>query len=196
MQLLTDSSSLYLLPLFIFFARILDVSLGTLRIIFMARGRKYLAPFLSFIEILIWATAIGQMVQNLENPICLVAFAGGFATGSFVGMLIEEKLAYGHVVLRTITPEDDTGLVSHLKKRQFGVTKVDAEGSQGKVHLIHSVIPRKDLPEAIEIIKQHTPEAFYSVEDVRMVSEGIFPPRPSSLRERLLDPLLSLRKGK
>ena len=84
-----------ILPILIFIARVCDVSIGTMRIIFISRGAKILAPLLGFFEILIWLVAIGKVMQNLDNIACYVAYAGGFATGNFVGIRIEEKLAMG-----------------------------------------------------------------------------------------------------
>jgi len=85
------------LPLLIFFARVCDVSLGTIRIIFISKGIKYLAPIVGFFEILIWLLAISQIMQNLTNPYYYIFYAGGFATGNLVGIILDEKLSIGTV---------------------------------------------------------------------------------------------------
>ena len=87
----------------IFAARIADVSIGTVRLIFISRGLKYLAPIVGFFEVFIWLMAIGQIMQNISNPVCFVAYAGGFAMGNFVGMCIAEKLSLGVVMVRVVT---------------------------------------------------------------------------------------------
>ena len=125
-----------LMPLGIFCARILDVSIGTIRIILISRGKKYLSPILGFLEMIIWLLAVRQVILNLANIACFFAFAGGFAVGNFVGIVIEEKLAIGLEVVRIITKKDATPLFQYLKAQGYGVTSVDAQGSMGKVNLL------------------------------------------------------------
>ncbi|HPA70469.1 MAG TPA: DUF5698 domain-containing protein, partial [Bacteroidales bacterium] len=92
----TEIVNYLLLPLFIFLARIFDVSLGTLRIIFVTKGMRIIAPLVGFFEVLIWLLAISRIMQDLDNWVSYIAYAGGFATGNFVGMYLEERLAIGH----------------------------------------------------------------------------------------------------
>jgi len=165
-----------LIPLLIFTARMSDVTLATIRVLFLSRGLKYLASFLGFFEILIWLVAIGQVMQNLDHWLNSVAYAAGFAMGNFVGVLIEEKLAMGTILVRIITQKDIAELVSHLKEEGFGVTIVPAQGKSGNVHLIYIVINRKHFAKVEDLIHCYNPKAFYSVEDVRTAKEGIFPP--------------------
>lgn len=186
--------SLYILPLLIFLARILDVSLGTLRIIFVTRGRKFLAPMLGFFEIMIWLLAIGQIMQNFTNITYYVAYAGGFAMGNFMGIYIENKLALGTLALRIITVMDATELIEYLKSRNFGITSVDAQGATGNVKLIFTIIRRKDLQEVVEIIQRFNPKAFYSIEEIRSISEGIFPVEKSLYDRKFLNSLRWKRK--
>jgi uncharacterized protein YebE (UPF0316 family) len=169
-----------ILPILIFLARLTDVSLGTMRIIFVSRGVKYLAPLIGFIEINIWLLAIGQIMANLSNNnpnsiVCTLAYAGGFATGSFVGILIEEKVSIGLVLLRLISRHDTKELIEYLKSENYGVTIHDAEGVKGPVKIIFAVIRRKDLHSVLDRINQIHPHAFYSVEDVRSVGEAVMP---------------------
>lgn len=165
------------LPLLIFFARILDVTLGTIRIVFVSRGKKFLAPIFGFFEVLIWLLAIGQIMKNLTNVFCYLAYAGGFATGNFVGLYLEEKLAMGMLVLRLITNRDASQLVDFLRKEGYGVTSVDAQGISGKVNIVFMIIKRGDLAKVVRTIHEFHPRAFYSVEDVRHVRRGVFPSR-------------------
>ncbi len=163
------------LPLLIFIARVLDVSLGTVRIILISRGKKYLSPFLGFVEVMIWLLAIRQIIFNLSNWACYFAFAGGFAMGNFVGIYIEEKIAMGTQVIRIITRMEATDLIGSLQQKGYGVTVVDAMGTTGKVNVIFTIINRRDQDKVIELIKKFNPKAFYSVEDIRSVKEGVFP---------------------
>jgi uncharacterized protein YebE (UPF0316 family) len=185
------------LPLLIFFARILDVSLGTLRIIFVSRGLKYLAPLVGFFEVLIWLLAIRVIMQNLNNFACYIAYAAGFATGNFVGIFIEKRLAIGNLIIRVITRKDATPLIEHLRSRGYGVTSIKAEGSEGDVHIIFLIIKRHNLEAITGIIKDFNPNAFYTVEDVRLVSKGIFPMNKSSLSHiPVIGSFMFWRKGK
>lgn len=165
-----------ILPFFIFIARILDVSAGTLRIILMGRGKKNLAPLLGFVEILIWLIAIRQIFSNLNNVACYLAYAGGFAAGNFVGMWLDQKLAVGLQIVRIITRADASALIEELKKKGFGVTYVDGKGLHGPVQIIFLVIQRRLLNEVVMLIKRFNPKAFYSVEDVRLVGETFYNP--------------------
>lgn len=158
------------LPLFIFFARILDVSIGTLRIMFISKGYKGKASVLGFIEVLIWIIIVAQIFQNLDNWMNYVAFAGGFATGNYIGMLIEEKMKMGLQIFRIITNKDTEILFEKLKESDFRVTLVDGEGKDGPVKIIFTVAPRKRWQELTEMIKLYSPKSFYSVEDVRYSS--------------------------
>ncbi|HHV28956.1 MAG TPA: DUF2179 domain-containing protein [Clostridium sp.] len=166
--------SWFVLPLLIFCSRIIDVTIGTIRIIFVSRGKKHLAPILGFFEVLVWIVAISQVMQNLSNFVCYFAYAAGFATGTYVGIIIEEKLAIGTLVVRTIVDKNEFELKEQLANSGFGVTVVDAEGKNGDVKIIYTVIKRKELQEVIRIIEGCNSKAFYSIEDARKVSQGIF----------------------
>lgn len=164
-----------LLPILIFLARICDVTLDTLRIIYVSRGMKFLAPVIGFVEVLIWLTAITQIFKNLSNPVCYVAYAGGFAMGNLIGILIEEKMAIGTVVIRIITQKDAEALIDRLKESRYGVTHVDAQGAMGQVKIIFTIVKRKTINSVLEIVRGCNPLAFYTIEDVRSVRKGVFP---------------------
>ena len=120
------------IPVLIILARIVDVTLDTIRIIYISRGMKYLAPIFGFFEILIWLMAISQIMRNLNNPVYYLAYAIGFATGNLVGIFVEERLAVGRVVLRIITQKDTTELVAHLRSCGYGVTTVMRKEPPGR----------------------------------------------------------------
>lgn len=164
------------LPLLIFFARILDVTLGTLRIIFISRGKKFIAPILGFIETFVWIVAVSQIVRNISGDMwAYAAYAAGFASGTIVGMQIEDRLALGTLILRTILPEKPTQLVERLSQAGYGVTLVNGEGVHGPVTLVYTIIKRKKLAEVVDTIHHFYPHAFLSIEELRSAQEGIFP---------------------
>lgn len=185
-----------LMPLLIFLARICDVSIGTMRIIFVSKGKKYIAPILGFFEVLIWITAISKIMQNLDNYINYIAYAAGFATGNYVGMIIEEKLAMGIQMIRVFAHQNGPDLVQNLNSRGFGATSVEAHGAKEKVHLIYTIVNRNELETVLEIIDNFNPKAFYTIEDVKSVNEGIFPPKRSNPGFPFINVLRQWRKGK
>lgn len=165
------------IPILVFIAGLAYVSLGTLRIIFVARGRRFLSPLLGFFEVSIWLLAISQIMTNVSNIAAYVAYAAGFAVGNYVGIIIEEKMAIGILVVRIILTTDDEVLKNRLATAGFGVTSVGGKGIHGHVKLILTVVRRKDLDKVIGIINECDSSAFYSVEDARSVTAGVFPKR-------------------
>lgn len=160
------------LPLLIFFARIGDVSLATMRIMLLMSGRRQLAPLLGMLEALIWIVAIGQIIRSVNSPLSYIAYAAGFGMGTYVGMWIEGRLALGKVIVRVITRSDATELIKVLMQSRFGFTNIVAEGRRGNVNVIFSVVKRKDLPELVQLIETYNPNAFYTIENVRYASDG------------------------
>jgi uncharacterized protein YebE (UPF0316 family) len=194
---LTDSHlfTWVILPLLIFFARIMDVSIGTLRLIFVSKGYKFYAPMLGFFEVIVWLLAIGQIMQHLDNFLCYIAYGLGFATGNFLGILLDEKMSLGTVLIRVVPKMDTTDLVNHLREHSFGVSLVDIEGMTGKLKMIFTIVKRKDLKEVLGLIQEHNPQAFVTIEDVKTAREGYF--RMS--RKKMFSPLAlfnDVRKGK
>jgi uncharacterized protein YebE (UPF0316 family) len=163
-----------LLPLLIFLSRIMDQSIGTMRLIFVSKGFRHIGPVLGFFEVIIWLLAITQVLQHLYNPMCYIAYGAGFAMGNYVGIRLEEKLSIGTVLLRIIPKRDTSPLITHLREEGFGVTSVDAEGASGPVSIVFTIIKRKSISRAIHIINQYNPNAFYTIEEVKAVKEGYF----------------------
>src|SRR5436309_11963645 len=160
-------SSFSLLPLLVFIAELSVVTISTLRIIFLSRGMKLLAPLLGFFEVTIWLFAIGQVMQNLNSVGCFLGFAGGFTLGNFFGVLIEKRLALGTVVVRTVTHRDATQLVEDLRRARYGITIHDAEGARGPVKVVFTVVRRRELQDVLTIIRRFDPDAFYSVDQIQ-----------------------------
>jgi len=175
----SDTFSLIVVPILIFIARVTDVTFGTIRIILISRGMKFIAPIFAFFEIIIWLFAIGQIMQHLTNITYYLAYAFGFSAGTFVGIYVEEKMAIGMVIVRIITRKDASKLVEHLRSIGYGVTSFDGQGATGPVKLIYMTIERKDIDNIVEIIKEFNPKAFFSVEEVRLENAGVFPLRKS-----------------
>ena len=180
-----------IIPIVICLARIIDVSIGTLRIIFVSRGFKYLAPLLGFVEVLIWLLAIGQIMQNLTNPVNYIAYASGFAIGNYIGMLIENKLAMGVVLVRVITKKSASDLIKNLRETGLTVTSIDAEGNYGDVKVFFTIVNRKQLKSVLETVHYFNPLAFYTVEDIGYAKKGYSP--TTKQRQKLME-MISLKR--
>jgi len=170
-----DWYSWVILPLLIFASRIADVTLGTLRIIFTSRGRRKVAPVLGFIEVLIWIVIVSQVISHAHSITAYIGYAAGFATGTFVGIYVEDRMAIGTLILRVILAKGADELAAALRAAGFGVTSVNGEGAQGPVKLLYTVVQRKNMGAASSIIHQICPGAFFAVEEVRSSEMGIFP---------------------
>lgn len=166
-----DLLNYLILPLLIFFARIGDVSISTIRIIFVMGANKVIAPLLGFFEALIWLLAIGQIISNIDNVLSYVAYAAGFATGTYVGITLEERLAYGRVVVRLFIPQPVERLREYLEKQDYRYSIFEASGRSGKVNLIFLVIKRDKLETLIGGVEEIHPKAFFTIEGVKQVSE-------------------------
>lgn len=173
-----SSHALWLTPLLIFLARLTDVSMGTIRIVLISRGFRRWATVIGFFESLLWLLAITQVMQQLDRPIHLFAYAGGFAGGTWLGVTLESKIALGLVAVRVITQHDATDLIEALSDARFGVTSVAARGVQGRVRLVFSIVPRKESQRVLDIVRSVHPDAFVSVTDVRSAQEGMIGLRP------------------
>lgn len=185
-----------IVPLLIFLARIFDVSLSTVRIMFVMSGRKRIAPVLGAIEVLIWLIAIGQIMQNLSNFMCYIAYAGGFAAGTYIGMRIEERLAFGNYIIRIITDHAEP-LIKYLRENHYGVTALDAEGNVGPVNVIFLVIRRSKLDKVLGIIKRFNPEAFYTVGSIKYLNEGGISANNLAMEKNSLDAVMgTIKKSK
>ena len=156
----------------IFLARIVDVSLGTLRTISIVQGRTWVSFCLGFGEIIIWLWVISTVVPHIkETPALAVFYAFGFATGNMIGIRIERWLAFGHIIIRVISREHDREIVDTLRRIGFGVTTFRGEGMNGPVIELYIVCRRRELREIIRIVHSIEPGAFYITEQVGEVSK-------------------------
>ncbi len=177
MDILNTDSEMFawvVLPILIFFSRIADQSIGTIRLIFLSKGFRVIAPILGFFEVIIWLLAVTQIIKHVDNIVSYISYGAGFAAGNYIGMWLEEKISIGKVSIRIIPKKSTEELARNMKENNFGVTLVDAMGSKGKVKIIYSVINRKDLKELVPMINRFNPQAFYTIEDVRTAQQGVF----------------------
>lgn len=186
-----------LFPLLIFFARVSDVSLGTLRSVLASKGNKGIVPIIGFFEVLIWLFAITQIFHSLNNNfIFYLAWAAGYATGSYVGLTIEERLALGIQVVRVITNQKCDKLIEALRKENYGLTVVDGQGARGPVKILFTTVQRKNVEKVIKVINQYNPNSFYSIEDVKNASQVAYSGSSSGKSPSFFNKILPYNKGK
>lgn len=163
----SEAFQIYVVPLLIILARIVDVSLGTVRSLLANKGHKKVAPIIGFFEVIIWVAAVSQVMQHLNHWQNYVAYGLGYALGNFLGIFIEEKIALGNSVVRIITNEKAHDLAKILVEKGFRVSLINGQGNNGKVSIIFLLVKRRTLKSLIPLIKEHNPLAVYSVEDIR-----------------------------
>lgn len=164
----------FLLPVLIFVGRVFDVTLGTLRIIFVSKGEKLKAPIIGFFEVFIWVVVISQILSRANDMVAYLSYAGGYAAGNYVGILIEKRVAFGIILCRVYTNKPGLKLVNLLSLKGFGATMVHGTGSVNEVDIIETIFDRKKLKHVSNIILEFDKDAFYVIEDVRTRSQGIF----------------------
>lgn len=146
--------------------RLIDVSIGALRIQYLVRGRRVLAGVLGFFESLTWVVAAALVLSDLNEWYKVVAYAGGFGLGTALGGYLDALIASGQVFLRVMAPFDSPSVAIELRQRGYAATVLNAEGYDGDVRLTLLAIPRRRQPEVISIIKEINPESFVTVDDV------------------------------
>lgn len=154
--------------LLIFSLRIVDVSIGTVRIVILMRGNVALAAMLGFFESITWVVAASVVFANLGDPLRAVAFAAGFGTGVLVGGLVERRIAMGTAFVRVVAPIDTDQVAEPLRAAGFPVTVLNAEGRDGEVRMSIMVLPRKRVKDALALVHEINPAAFVTVEEVNL----------------------------
>ncbi len=184
-------------PILIILARVADVSLGTLRIILLSKGHKKLAPIIGFFEVFIWIMVAKQIITDVTNITAYIAYALGYALGTYVGITIESKLSLGKVLIRAILNKSSENLEKVLRDNKIGLTTVNAHGKYGEVKVLFIIVNRTELNSVINLINQNNPKAFYTIESIQSVNAGYFSNIPNN------EPMLRLtqmfrpgRKGK
>ncbi|MEW5784162.1 MAG: DUF2179 domain-containing protein [Bacillota bacterium] len=160
--------------IFIFFSRIFDVSLGTLRIIYLTRGQSKLAAAIGFVEVMIYVVALSMVLGNLDRPLNVIIYGLGFAAGTYVGSLIEEKVAVGYVSVQVISMNNGGDLEGTLRSLGFGVTSVECYGKDGPHRILHILMKRKALPNFLKDLRVLDRQAFISIADTRKIMGGYF----------------------
>lgn len=158
--------------LFIFVLRITDVSMGTVRMTMIMRGQRKWAALIGFVEVTIWVLAIGRVITNLDTIWNIVGYSGGFATGTLLGMWIEGRLALGYADLNIISMLKGQEIADKIRKAGYGATRLLAEGQTGPVHLLHVIVPRKQIRDVIRLVNEVDATAFVTVQDARQVVRG------------------------
>ncbi len=156
----------------IFLLRVADVSLGTIRVVYILQGRRLLAAAIGFIEVTIFIYAITQVVSKLHNPVLMLAYSGGFALGTYLGLLLEERFAIGQSQLRVISQGQGDEVARALWNKDFGATVVPGHGRRGPVELVFSVVPRRNIAEVVKIASEVDADSLVSVSDSRYLFRG------------------------
>ena len=165
--------SYVIIPLLIFFARIADVTLGTLRIVYISQGKRKFAPIVGFFEVFIWIVAMGQIMADVNNYYYYFAYAAGFASGNYIGLYLENKFTSGLLIMRIIIPKENTQLVKILKDEGRGLISLDAVGTENTVNLLIFIIRKRRFQEIRDLIMTHEPKAFISTENAYSLDDGV-----------------------
>lgn len=160
--------------LFIFFARVTDVSLATVRTLLLVRGKRVPAAILGFFEVTVYIVALGRVMSTLNNPLNLIAYSLGFATGNFVGATLDERMALGYLTVQVITSDLQSDLAAVLRAQGFGVTALYGEGRDGPRQILYISLKRKFLPQIMSTLEAQEPDAFVTVMDTRLTQGGVF----------------------
>lgn len=158
--------------LLIFSLRIIDVSMGTIRAILVVRNIPKWAALVGFFEVTVWVLAVGKVVAGIDNFWSVIAYSGGFASGTLLGLWIEGKLAFGFVEVMIISREKTGEILQNVREAGYGATQFQAEGYSGVVSPIYIITPRKELKRISQIVKHIDADSFITIDDLRHVSRG------------------------
>ena len=160
--------------LFVFAMRVTDMSLDTLRMLFVMRGRKLFAGALGAVQAAVFILAVGAALQGPLNVYTVAGYATGFGVGVVVGMLAEERLALGYMMLRIYSPTHGPEIARKLREAGYAVTDFVAHGRDGRITVVNSVVARKDTQTVQAIVERTDPEAFITVDEARSLRHGYF----------------------
>ncbi|MCW5875043.1 MAG: DUF2179 domain-containing protein [Anaerolineales bacterium] len=163
-----------LMALGIFMLRVVNQSLDTLRVVMMLRGRKLETWILGFIETVIFVVALGSVISGLDNVLNIIGYSAGFATGTTVGMWVEDRLAIGFINLRIVSPKRGTAMVQHLREAGYGVTEIPARGKDGMVSLLNLSVRRKEVDQVQALVESVDSTAFITSEETRPLRRGFW----------------------
>ena len=173
MEYLSDPHA-WLFALMIFALRVVDMSLDTIRVLFVVRGKKLVVWILGLFQSLVFVIAISSVLTELDNILNVIGYATGFATGNLVGMLIEQRLAIGHILVTIISSNRGAFIAEKLRAGGYAVTEIAGRGRDGTVFELHASVLRKDVANVETIVLEADPQAFITAEDVRPVRRGFW----------------------
>jgi uncharacterized protein YebE (UPF0316 family) len=163
-----------LLPILIFFIRVADMSLDTMRVLFVVRGRRPQAWVVGFMQSALWVVAVASVLSHLDNLLTVLAYAAGFATGNVVGMRIEERLAIGHSHLRVISTQRGEAVAAAVRAAGYAVTELSGRGKDGTVSILTTSVRRRDIDPVRSEVLRADPDAFVTLSDVRPLHRGFW----------------------
>jgi uncharacterized protein YebE (UPF0316 family) len=165
--------------LFIFTSRVIDVSLDVFRLLMLTRGYALVAAVIGFFEVTIFVVALGTVIAGgLSDPVRIIAYAGGFATGNIIGSVIEERMAFGFVAIQMFPRDSCCGnLIARLRESNYGVTRITGEGVSGPRDVLIVSAKRKNLSNILKTMNDVAPGTFFNISDIRSIHGGIFPHR-------------------
>lgn len=155
--------------LLIFTMRVADQTLGTMRIVMLISGRRLFAGLLGFFESILWLLAVAQVVNSIDSPLKVIAFAGGFAAGTMLGGTVERWIGLGKSLIRVVAPNESPVVASAIRELGYGATVVNGEGLDGGVRIVFSVVPRRKTRSVMHAIKEVNQEAFVTAEGIETI---------------------------
>lgn len=178
--------------LVIFFLRIVDVSCDTMRVIFAIRGKRGVAALLGFVQAMVWIVAVGNAIKHLESPLHILGYAGGYAMGTFVGVTLEQAIAYGVATVRVVSKAAGVEIAEALRAAGHGVTEFGGFGRDGSVEILNTVVQRRHIDDVVNTVMSHDKEAFVTVEEPKLLRGGMI----AAHDWRLGGPLTRWMKGR
>lgn len=161
----------------VFSVRIVDVSMGTFRTIVTVKGKKALASMIGFVEVFIWFVIVKEALNTESTSLFIaLAYAGGYATGTFIGSTLSEKFIKGNFGVQVITSKRDDELVAFLKQNGFGVSVIDvrSEKEKNEKYMLFIEIDKVKFEDLKKLIKKYDPNAFIVVNETKKVYNGYF----------------------
>jgi uncharacterized protein YebE (UPF0316 family) len=178
--------------LVIFCLRIVDVSCDTMRVIFAIRGKRLIAAALGFVQALVWIFAVSAAVKHLDSVLHVIGYAGGYATGTYVGISLEQAIAFGVATVRIVSKGAGVEIAEALRGLGHGVTEFPGFGRDGSVEILNSVVQRRDINSVVQVAIAKDPNAFVTVEEPKVLRGGQI-----AVREwRVGGPLIRWMKGR
>jgi uncharacterized protein YebE (UPF0316 family) len=169
-----ENPAIWLMALAIFFLRVVNVGMDTVRMLTVMRGMRLISYILGVLESLLFILALGPVLSNLNNVLFILAYAFGFATGGWVGMVLEERLAFGFVHITVVSSKHGARIAKSLRKHGHAVTEIQAQGKDGAVTLLETSVQRKHMKNVRGIICKSDERAFITTRDIQPLHRGFW----------------------